>query len=127
MAWHKMIRAARREEKLLVRGDGQQTRDFTFVDDIVQANLLALDSDVTGAFNVGGGSRVTVLEALALIERILGTPLKLQHVAALKGDVDHTHADTSRARELLGYSPKTSLEDGLRAQVEWHLRADEES
>ncbi len=125
MAWHKMIRAARRGDELLVRGDGKQTRDFTFVDDIVQANVLALGSDATGPINVGGGARVTVLEALAMIERILGTPLQLRHVAALKGDVDHTHADTSRARELLGYSPKTALEDGLRAQVAWHLHAHE--
>ncbi len=121
MAWNRMLRAARRGEEIHVRGDGLQTRDFTFVDDIVTANVLAARSEAEGTFNVGGGARVTVLDAIATIERVLGAPLRLRHVDAFKGDVSHTHADTTRARAELGFEPKTSLEDGLRAQAAWQV------
>lgn len=123
MAWNRMIRAGLRGETITIRGDGLQTRDFTFVDDIVEANLLALDSSATGSFNVGGGASVSVLEAVETIERVLGTKLQREHVDAFKGDVTHTHADATRARVELGFVPRVSLEEGLRAQAEWIVGA----
>jgi nucleoside-diphosphate-sugar epimerase len=101
-------------------GDGLQTRDFTFVADIVTATAAAAVRGAPGGvYNIGGGSRVTLLDVFELIGRIAGRPVQIDHQPAQKGDMRDTYADTSRARADLGFVPSVSLEDGLRQMFEW--------
>ena len=123
MGFHKFIEAALHDRPIVVYGDGEQTRDFTYVADAVEANWLALQPAAAGqVFNIGGGSRSSVNQVLATLDRILGRPIRREQQPPQPGDVRHTWADTTRAREALGFHPRISLQDGLRRQVEW-LRA----
>jgi UDP-glucose 4-epimerase len=120
MAFHRFIRAALQGDEITLFGDGEQTRDFTFVGDIVAATRAAGDRGRPGAvYNIGGGSRVTMNEVLALVERQTRRPLKIRRLPAEKGDMRDTFADTSRARQDLGFKPSHSLEAGLAAEVDW--------
>jgi UDP-glucuronate 4-epimerase len=119
MAFHKFIRAALTGEPIEVFGDGEQTRDVTFVDDAVDATIAAASADASGPINVGGGSQVALNEVLDAIERITGHSLRIERQEAAPGDVRHTSAKLDRARELLGYAPKVDLEHGLGAETEW--------
>ncbi len=120
MAFHRFIRALLRGEALTLYDNGEQTRDFTFVDDIVTANLLAMRAEASGVvLNIGGGSRVTLNHVLDLLGEITGQPLRIDRQAAQHGDPRHTWADTSAAQALLGYAPRHSLAEGLRAEVDW--------
>ncbi|RMF85045.1 MAG: NAD-dependent epimerase/dehydratase family protein [Nitrospinota bacterium] len=120
MAFHRFIRALQRDEEIVIYGDGHQTRDFTYVSDVVEANLLAMRSPLSGeVFNIGGGSRVSLLEALHVLENIMAKPLRLRYDSVQKGDMRHTYADISRAQKQLGYSPRISLAEGLREEVRW--------
>jgi nucleoside-diphosphate-sugar epimerase len=104
----------------VVYGDGEQTRDFTYVDDAVQANLLAMTAPVQAeAINVGGGRRITVNEVLELVGRSSGRRLKIERTDAQPGDARHTGADGTRAEALLGYTPQVTLEDGLAEEAAW--------
>ncbi|MCZ7585538.1 MAG: NAD-dependent epimerase/dehydratase family protein [Deltaproteobacteria bacterium] len=118
MAFHKWCKAALADEPLPLFGDGEQTRDFTFVDDAVAATAAALEApNVEGEIiNVGGGRRITVNGVLGVLESIHGRPIKRTDKGRQKGDVRHTGADVSKAERLLGFSPKVSLEDGLRLE-----------
>ncbi len=120
MAFHKFIRAALQDRPIVLYGDGEQTRDFTYVGDAVEANWLALAPRAVGqVFNIGGGSRCSVIQVLASLEEILGRPIRRDQRPAPPGDVRHTWADTSRARETLAFSPRVSLQEGLTRQVAW--------
>jgi len=119
MAFHKFIRAMLRDEPFPLYGDGEQTRDFTFISDAVEANLLAVDGPPGCVFNVGGGSRVTVNQVIAILEGLVGRPAKRKRQGKQAGDVRHTWADTSAAREDLGFVPQVKLHDGLAAEVAW--------
>src|SRR5690242_3363810 len=120
MAFHRFIRAALRDEPITLYGDGEQTRDFTFVADAVAATIAAGERGVPGtAYNIGGGSRVSMNQVLAIIERIHGRPLTINREAAQKGDMRDTYADTSLARRDLGFAPTVSLDEGIRAEYEW--------
>ncbi|OGC01772.1 MAG: UDP-glucose 4-epimerase [candidate division NC10 bacterium RIFCSPLOWO2_12_FULL_66_18] len=120
MGFHKFIRAALSDRPIVLYGDGEQTRDFTYVADAVEANWLALAPRAVGeVFNVGGGSRCSVNQVLASLEEILGRPIRRDHRPTQPGDVRHTWADTTRAREVLGFSPRVSLQEGLARQVAW--------
>jgi UDP-glucuronate 4-epimerase len=121
MAFNRFCRAALHGEALTVFGDGEQTRDFTFVEDVVAATTAAALSPAARGrvYNVGGGSRVSVNEALGLIESFNGRPLDVRHVDAERGDVQNTGADTARARRELGFRPATSVAAGLRVEFEW--------
>ncbi len=121
MAFHKFFRAVLHDEAIPIYGDGQQTRDFTYISDAVAANLAAgsVPAAVGQIFNVGGGSRVVLSEVLDTIERIVGQPLRRAHQERAMGDARHTAADISRARELLGYDPKVSLAEGLAQEWAW--------
>jgi UDP-glucose 4-epimerase len=122
MAVHRFIRAIRDGEPITVYGTGEQTRDFTFVADVVDATVLAMKGNAIGvAFNIGGGVRVTVNRTIELLERIIGKEAMVEHIEAQPGDVRHTLADASAARETLGFEPKVSLEEGLTAQVAWMM------
>jgi len=120
MAFHKFIRAALEGRPISLYGDGGQTRDFTYIADIVAANLAAGDRGTPGAvYNIGGGSRVSLLDVLSLIERLTGRPLDVRREATQKGDMRDTFADTSRARTDLGFAPTHTLEQGLASECAW--------
>jgi nucleoside-diphosphate-sugar epimerase len=125
MAFTRFIKAALAGESLGIYGDGAQTRDFTFVADIVEANLraAAYEGDEY-VFNAGGGSRVTLKEALALLGAAVGQPLRLDFLPKQKGDVPDTLAATERIEREFGFKPGIGLAEGLAAQVAW-LREEE--
>jgi UDP-glucose 4-epimerase len=111
-------------EQLMIYGDGEQTRDFVSVDDVVQANLKAADaSGVRGAFNVGSGSATTVNELARLIIAAGSRAVGITHVAPRPGDVRHSRADISATMTAIGYRPSVDLASGVRKYVEW-LRAE---
>lgn len=119
MAFSKFILAVRRGEAIEVYGDGEQIRDFTFVEDAVDATIRAgrVDDPPTAIFNVGGGSHVTVKAVIALLGDIMGLPIATRFGPPQPGDVRETGADLRRAAAILGWQPSVSLEQGLRAQV----------
>lgn len=119
MGFHKFISRIKKGEPIPLFGDGKQTRDFTFVDDVVEANLLALKDDAEGVYNIGGGSRVTLEDVLSTLRAIAGRDVGVERLGDQPGDVQHTEADTTLAREKLGYAPKVTLEEGLRRQCAW--------
>ena len=120
MGFHKFLRATILGEPIAVYGDGDQTRDFTFVSDAVSANVLAATRGVPGrVYNIGGGSRVSVNDVLGIIERVAGRRPRVTIDPVQKGDMRHTYADTSRAQADLGYAPTVGLEEGLAAEYQW--------
>jgi nucleoside-diphosphate-sugar epimerase len=120
MAFHRFLKAALTGETVTLYDDGTQTRDFTFVSDAVEANVAAATHGPAGAvYNVGGGSEVSLREVIETIRRITGRPLALREEARQKGDVRHTAADGSRAREGLGFRPEVGLEEGLGREWAW--------
>jgi UDP-glucose 4-epimerase len=120
MAFHKLIRAMLKDEEFSVFGDGDQTRDFTYVGDAVSANLAAVELGRPGeTYNIGGGARVSLKEAIAMLESVLEKKARVRFEDRQKGDPMHTVADTTRAREDLGYQPKTSLKEALKLEVQW--------
>jgi nucleoside-diphosphate-sugar epimerase len=120
MGFHKFLRATILGEPITLYGDGDQTRDFTFVSDAVSANVAAAARGVPGrVYNIGGGSRVSVNEVLRMIGRIAGRTPLITVDPVQKGDMRHTYADTSLARADLGYAPTVGLEDGLAAEHRW--------
>ena len=122
MAFNRFIRAAIAGAPITLYGDGEQTRDFTYVDDAVTATIAAGERGVPGrAYNIGGGSRVTVNHVLEIIGRIAGRPLDVRHEPTQKGDMRDTFADTSLAQRDLGFSPRVSLEEGIEAEYRWLL------
>jgi nucleoside-diphosphate-sugar epimerase len=108
---------------LEVHGDGEQSRDFTYIDNVVQGNLLAMDApDVSGeVFNIACGTRHTLLAIAEAIGNFLGRPLERNHVASRPGDVRHTQADISKARRLLGFDPKVPFEEGMTRTCEYFV------
>jgi nucleoside-diphosphate-sugar epimerase len=124
MGFHKFFRAVMRGEPVPQFGDGRQTRDFTFVADAVSATIAAATRGTPGGvYNIGGGSRVELLDVFELIHDITGRPLRIDRIDAQRGDMRDTYADTTRARADLGFAPTVSLEQGLRAQFEWMTEA----
>ena len=120
MAFTKIARALASGEPFQVFGSGEQSRDVTYVGDAVAATIAAMERAATGAvYNVGGGSETTLNEVIALCEELSGRTLDRRGAEAAAGDVRRTSADTTRARTELGWLPRTSLADGLRAQLRW--------
>lgn len=121
MAFHRFIHAAYRGESITVHEDGSQTRDFTHVSDVVQANILAADSPsaIGNVYNIAGGARVTLNHVLDLIREVTGRPLAVVHASKQAGDVRDTYADIARARADIGYEPATGLTSGLRDEADW--------
>ncbi len=119
MAFHKFIRSGLAKDEIVVFGNGEQERDFTYIDDIVEANIISAQRGPAGAvFNIGGGTHATVNQTLAIIEREIG-PLNVNRVETQKGDVVKTSAETSRAQNVLGFKPQISLHEGLKREIEW--------
>lgn len=108
------------DEPITVHGDGDQTRDFVFVDDIVQANLEAATTDQVGtAYNVGTGTSVTVRDLAETIADVTDSGSEITHTGGRDGDIRHSEADITTARTALGYEPTVSLRDGLERTVAW--------
>ena len=105
-----------------IYGDGEQTRDFTYIDDVVQANFAAAAYDGAAGqiFNIAGGKRISVNELGQRIAKIVGVDIQPKHVDARPGDIRHSLADITAAKRELGFDPKTSLEQGLEACAAWY-------
>jgi nucleoside-diphosphate-sugar epimerase len=122
MAYHRFIEAMLDGSPITVFGDGEQTRSNTFIDDAVAGTIAALErGEVGGIYNVGGGQVVTLNEAIGLIAKHLRVSPVIERQPARPGDQRHTGADISRARAVLGYSPKVMPAEGLARQVAWHV------
>jgi UDP-glucuronate 4-epimerase len=120
MAFPRVLAALAGGEPFALYGDGGQSRSFTYVLDVVEASLLAMERAAGGTvYNVGGGEEATMNETIATLERIAGRTLDLRREPAVPGDQRRTKADTERIRADLGWEPRTSLEEGLRAQWAW--------
>jgi nucleoside-diphosphate-sugar epimerase len=127
MSFNRFIGAILEGRELELYGDGEQTRDFTFVDDAVAANLAAALSPMSGpwgrVYNIGAGSNVTMNSVLQIMGEITGKPVRVAHRPAQPGDARHTQADCSAARADLGWTPQHPLNAGLEAQVRWQQRS----
>ena len=120
MGFHKFLRSAILDQPITLYGDGEQTRDFTFVHDAVSATIAAAVRGVPGrVYNIGGGSRVSINQVLDMIGRVSGRQPRITIDPAQKGDMRHTYADTGRARADLGFAPAVGLEQGLAAEYHW--------
>jgi nucleoside-diphosphate-sugar epimerase len=120
MGFRRFIEAALDGRPITVYGDGEQTRDFTYVADAVAANLRAITAPIRAeAINIGGGRRVSLNEAIDVIGRVTGRRLRIERRPAPPGDARHTGADGTRAEALLGYRPLTDLVEGLAAEAAW--------
>jgi nucleoside-diphosphate-sugar epimerase len=109
----------------VVYGDGQQSRDFTYVGNVVEANLLACEAKRAAglAINIGTGSRYTLNQTLALLEKITGRPAKAKYIQPREGDIRDSQADISLAKNVLGYNPRIGFEEGLKHTWEWFCTA----
>ncbi|MFG0251861.1 MAG: NAD-dependent epimerase/dehydratase family protein, partial [Phycisphaerales bacterium JB038] len=117
-----------RDEQATIFGDGEQTRDFTCVDNVVQANLLAgaCPKDLKGeVVNIGMGGQVSINELYRLMAAALGKEAQPLYADVRAGDVMHSRADISLARDLIGYDPQVSVEEGLKKTMEWYRENDE--
>lgn len=120
MAIQKFVRAIFNGDEITVYGDGTQTRDFTYVDDAVEANLLAAKNESTGeVFNVGGGSRISVAELITQIEGITMKKAKVRYIEKQKGDVRDTWADIEKSWRTLIWKPRVNMGEGLNKFVAW--------
>jgi len=125
MAFHKWITCYFEHKPIRIYGDGKQSRDFTFVTDIVQGTIRAAEvENVEGEiFNIGGGSNVTVNEVVhMLLKEMNQYKAQVVHESAKLGDVTDTYANIEKARKMLGFNPTTSLEDGLKLYVAWYRK-----
>lgn len=120
MAFYRFIEAILNRRKIVVFGDGNQTRDFTYVEDAVEGTLRAAASGACGrSFNIGGGSRASINDVLSTLEELCDVPVERQHVDAERGDARDTVADILAAATVLGYRPRTTLRAGLTSQFQW--------
>ena len=110
-------------DPLLIFGDGEQTRDLVNVSDVAEANCLAGESHVSGAFNIASGTRVTINELAKMVCRAAGTTVEIRHVDPRPGDVRHSIADISAAGQAFGYKPCVGLEPGLAEYMRWAREA----
>jgi nucleoside-diphosphate-sugar epimerase len=121
MAFHKFFKAILEDKAISIYGDGAQARDFTFISDVVAANIAAatVPQAVGEIFNIGGGSTVALTEVLELMEKIVSRSIRRNHIEKAMGDARHTSADVSKAWAILGYQPQISLQEGLTQEWYW--------
>ncbi len=121
MAFSRFIQAGLSGVPIEVYGDGEQTRDFTYVSDAVEAAVLAYRYEgPETVFNIGGGSRTSLADAIGIVAAGLGGRLAVRRLESAKGDVGDTLADTSRARRELGFAPRVGLAEGIRNEIAWY-------
>jgi UDP-glucose 4-epimerase len=121
MAFHIFIKAFLKGEEINIFGDGKQSRNFTYVEDIARANILAARKSPAGEIiNIGGSGKGIILnDTISMIKELTGRETEINYLKKVKGDVKHTSADTSKAEKLLGYQPTVSFKEGLQREVEW--------
>ncbi len=120
MAFHRFLKAVRDSKPITLYGDGEQTRDFTFIADLVDVLECSLVQGKAGlVYNVGGGQRISVLKVLEAIASVTGREVRIDRQEGQKGDMRDTLADTAQAARDLGFIPKTPLATGLKAEWEW--------
>lgn len=125
MAIFKFVNRIFNDKEITVYGNGLQTRDFTYVADVVEANILAATGDVVGeVFNIGGGNSITVNELIKQIEIIVGKKAKVKYIDTQKGDMKNTKSDVTKARKLLNWKAKTDIVEGLDKYIEWFRKND---
>src|SRR5258708_2647886 len=119
MSFHLFGKALIEDQELVVFGDGRQTRDFTYVSDVVEANVRAAStSGVVGhVFNIAGGARVSLRDAIEILEELSGRTARVEYTETALGDVRDTYADIRQAQQLLGYAPRVSLREGLATEL----------
>ncbi|EKQ54508.1 MAG: nucleoside-diphosphate-sugar epimerase [Methanobacterium sp. Maddingley MBC34] len=121
MAINIFVKSVISKDNLKVFGDGEQTRDFTYINDVVEALILSAEKDVKGEiFNVGGGSRISVNNLIKEIENISGNKTKIQYFGKVKGDVRDTAADLRKINKILGWQPKINIVNGLKTYISWY-------
>jgi len=121
MAIHKFVKAILWGEDISIFGDGTQTRDFTHVNDAIEANILAAESSIVGeVFNIGGGSRISVNALIAEIERLIGKKAKIRYIEKQTGDVRDTWANVNKANLILNWKPNIDIFSGLREYIGWY-------
>jgi nucleoside-diphosphate-sugar epimerase len=120
MAFHRFFKAIREDNEIKLYGDGEQTRDFTFIDDIIEANISSICNGIPGeTYNIGGGTQIKLIDIIPVLEKICKKKIKIKCQEGQKGDVRHTFADIEKAKKDLDYIPQVSLEDGLREEWDW--------
>lgn len=115
----KFITMVLNEESPVVFGDGEQTRDFTFVRDAVDANILAMESEACGVYNIAGGKRVSINELAKLVMKIIGKNLDVVYEKPRPGDILHSLADVTKAKQEFGFEQKYDLTRGLEETIRW--------
>lgn len=120
MAFNRFTKAILEDKEIIVYGDGEQTRDFTYIDDIVNANILAMINGINGnVYNIGGGSRIDLNNVIKLLEIITGKLAKIKKSENQYGDMRDTLADITKAKMELGYNPVVKIEEGLEKEYIW--------
>ncbi|MFC2163226.1 GDP-mannose 4,6-dehydratase [Candidatus Altiarchaeota archaeon] len=109
---------ALKDEEIVIFGDGSKTRDFTYIDDAVDATIKALEKGV-GRYNIGGGSRISIKELAEKIIKATSSRSTIKYTEPVEGDVEHTLSDTRKARRELGWAPRTGIDEGLGKTIEW--------
>ncbi len=123
MAINKFVNAIFQKKPITVFGDGSQTRDFTYVSDVVDANIRAANSPVNGeVFNIGGGSRISVIDLIREIERYSGKTAQIQFEEFQKGDVNDTLAEISKAQKKLDWTPTVAISVGVKNYIDWYWK-----
>jgi nucleoside-diphosphate-sugar epimerase len=119
MAFHKFIKAILKDKEIEIYGDGEQTRDFTYIDDVVEASVSAVSATEGEIFNIGRGTRLALKDTVKILQEIMKKEVRVKYIPVQKGDVRHTVADITKARKFLKYDPKVGLESGLAKEIEW--------
>jgi nucleoside-diphosphate-sugar epimerase len=120
MAFHKFISAVIKGNQIEIYGTGEQTRDFTYIDDAVEANIQAFKNGQAGeVYNIGGGSRIKLIDTIRIIEEITGKEANLIFTEPQRGDARHTFSDVAKAVSDFGYAPKTDVKTGLEKHYQW--------
>jgi UDP-glucuronate 4-epimerase len=127
LAIHKFVKAILKGEPITMYGDGSTSRDYTFVDDVVQGIIAAMQYDKTGfeIINLGNNYSVSLKELIASIEEVMGKKAIIEQLPEQPGDVSKTFADINKAKQLLGYNPQTKLKEGLKKFYDWFLQNEE--
>ncbi len=120
MAFHKFFKSILDKKPIFIYGDGQQTRDFTYIDDIIEANFSCLEKGKVGEiYNIGGGNQKKLTDIISLLEEVTRKKVNTKREERQKGDVLHTYSDIRKAQKDLDYSPQTKLQDGLQEEWKW--------
>ena len=120
----KFIHCILNNQPLTIFGDGTQTRDFTYVQNVVDANILAMNSDATGIFNIACGERISLIDLANTLMSLAEKYVDIIYTDPRVGDIEHSHADITLAKEMIGYEPVLSAHHGLMETVKWFMESE---